>query len=266
LSTPDLNSTPPSSLDEIEVCAVVTGAAGGLGRAVIEASAKRKRIKRLVAVYRNRVASNPVKNQISLNGLDLSTEEGVDRLETAISAHASLGIVLLHCAGMFPAPVPLHKLKMEEFTSSLSANVVSFVGAIKSVVPVMRARHYGRIIAFSSHTQKDAYPYMGAFNAAKGALEAAVQTAANENARFGIAANTINVATLQTEPERLMKPSGRFSDWVPVDALAEFALDLALSTRTGLNGSNLHFWLHSQSFFGSSVFERNSINQSEIDP
>ena len=246
---------------------MVTGAAGWLGRAVMEQSTLRPSVGAVIAVYRRTPPPLSVPaNATVLSATDLATAEGIRALRSAVEGCGLHDTALLHCAGAFPPAAALHNVGLDTVRQSLAANVESFVGAVSALVPIMRSGGRGRIVAFSSHTRREAYPFIGAFNIAKAALEAAVQTVANENARFGITANTISVATLQTDEERRIKPAGRYADWVPPETLSEFALDIALSGKAGLNGSELHYWLYSSSFFGESVFARNSIDPSEIDP
>jgi NAD(P)-dependent dehydrogenase (short-subunit alcohol dehydrogenase family) len=247
-----------------DTCVVVTGASGPLGRVVALRATSDPRVARVICVH-NR--SNPdTPGPDTLSGVDLSTEEGVERLSTAVAAAGCAQLSLIHCAGSFPPFRPLHQTSLDAIAASFGSNTLSFIGALQATLPHMRKATWGRILAFSSHTAAHNYPYAGAFNIAKAALESAVRMCANENARFGIAANTILAATLQTEPERELKPDGRYDDWVALEDLAMFALDTALSGSLYLNGSALHFWRYSDSYFGTSVLDRNSIRLRDIDP
>lgn len=242
---------------------IVTGAGGWLGREIADAA--RSRVGHVIAVYKGE-APEAAAGLTTLGGVDLATQDGVQRLAQEVARAATGRLALVHCAGSFPLPKPVHSMGLENFEQSLRANALSFVGAVTAIVPAMRRRKHGRIVAFSSHTRGDNYPFFGAFNAAKAALESAVLTVAHENARFGICANAVCVATLQTEEERRIKPRGLYADWLSTKTVSELALDLAQSADVALNGSMLQYWRHSASFFGSSVFERNSIDVDEIDP
>lgn len=247
-----------------DTCVVVTGASGPLGRVIAARATEDSRVARVIRVYHR--SAPEIACSDSLTGVDLVTEEGVAKLASAVNAAGCERVALIHCAGNFPPFAALHRIGLDAIAASFGSNTLSFIGALQAILPHMRKAAWGRILAFSSHTTSQNYPYAGAFNIAKAALESAVQMCANENARFGVSANTILAATLQTEPERELKPDGCYDDWVSPEDLATFALDTALSGSPYLNGSALHFWRYSESFFGSSVLSRNSISLHDIDP
>lgn len=248
------------------ICLVITGAAGELGRRALDAAVGRKDIDLVVATTRSRRLAAAGARCVGLEGLDLRDETGTARLAGAVAAANCTRLALLHCAGAFPSAAALHRTSHAAVADTFGANVLTFLGAARAVIPSMRRLGSGGIVAFTSHTQAAAYPFLGAFNMSKVALLSAIQTVANENARFGIAANAIAVATLQTETERRIKPGGPYEDWVPVDSVAPYAIDLALAETNSVNGSEIQYWRYSRSFFGASVLERNSLDPAVLDP
>lgn len=248
-----------------EICLVVTGASGFLGKAIVASAAQDPRLSQVIAVHRKESGERLQKCE-QLFGTNLSTSAGQDSLRKAIGKSRPAKISLIHCAGHFPRLAALHATGETELRRTIDDNLVSLIGTARALVPAMRRQCWGRIVAFSSHARSEHYPYMGLFNLAKAALESAIQTLANENARFGISANALMIATLSTEFERSLKPQGSFSDWLDPASVAQFALDIACSDNALLNGTLLHYWKHSDSFFGQSAFERNSIDRCTIDP
>lgn len=247
-----------------KTCLIVTGASSVLGKAVIVAARSDPSVARVICTYRGSVPEEIGPDV--LTGLDLVTDKGIAQLSGALKELDGCSLALVHCAGLFPPFQPIHRTSLDAIGAAFDSNTRSFIGAIHAVLPEMRRRMWGRIVAFSSHTASQNYPYAGAFNIAKAGLEAAVQVVANENARFGISANTLLVATLQSERERALKPNGRFDDWVAPEDVAKFALTTALSETSHLNGSSLHFWRYSASYFGTSILERNALRVEDIDP
>lgn len=248
----------------MSTCLVITGAAGELGKKVLEAALADPSIDRVIATSRARSIVGQSKKLVTLPGLDLSGPSHGD-LAAAVDQFDATDVGLLHCAGAFPAPAPLHRTSLTEVTSAFSANTLSFLGAATAVLPYMRRRRVGRVVAFTSHTQGAAYPFMGSFNLSKAALLSAVRTLANENARHGVAVNALAIATLQTQTEREIKPAGAYEDWVSVEGLAEYAIYLATKEQTRLNGNQLHYWGYSRSFFEQSIFDRNSLDLDVLD-
>jgi NAD(P)-dependent dehydrogenase (short-subunit alcohol dehydrogenase family) len=245
---------------------IVTGATGELGSGVLRAALAQEDIDLVIATSYSRPIYTTSDKLVTLENLDLVSPAGTAQLTELLSDLGTAQIGLLHCAGSFPEPMALHRMDALEISSVFAANTLTFLGAAKATLPHMRAAEWGRLIAFTSHTQGAAYPFLGAFNLAKAALLSAVHTLAHENARFGIACNAIAVATLMTEVERRIKPQGRYEDWVSVDELSKYAIDLALSESSNVNGSELHYWKYSESFFSESVFERNSLDIKFKDP
>lgn len=248
-----------------ETCVIVAGAAGFLGKALVRAAEAAPEVSRVLAVTR-RPDSRVLEGSDVLGGIDLADPGGIAALRDVIERFDEPRIALVHCVGNFPKLAPLHRTPLSDFTGTVDSNLTTFVGAMQAVMPAMRRRRWGRLIAFSAHARAENYPFMGSFNIAKAALEAAVQTAANENARYGIAVNAISIATLNTEVEKELKPTGSFSDWLDPAEVASFALEMALSGPIHLNGSIIHYWHHSDSFFGESAFARNSIDRDLLDP
>ncbi|AXQ30201.1 SDR family oxidoreductase [Solimonas sp. K1W22B-7] len=250
----------------MSTCLIITGAAGELGRIVLSAAANRSDVDCIIATTRSRSLDVPWPKVTCLTGVDLSEDAGARKLAESLDKIPCDNIGLLHCAGAFPATAPLHRTTLATVAAVFAANSLTFLGAAKAVLPRMRRQRSGRLVAFTSHTQEAAYPFMGPFNMSKLALLSAVQTLANENARFGIAINAIAVATLQTETERRIKPTGTYDDWVPVNGLAAYAIDMATTMGIQVNGSEIQYWKYSQSFFGDSIFSRNSIDPEILDP
>lgn len=247
-------------------CVVITGAAGELGRIVLHAALADPGIDHVIATSRRRPILAQARKLTCLTDLDLSAASGVDQLSSAVHRLSGKRLGLLHCAGGFPPVEPLHRTELSEVADAFGANTLTFIAAAQAVLPHMRRQGVGRLVAFTSHTQDAAYPFLGPFNLSKAALRSAVVTLANENARHGIAVNAIAVATLQTETERQIKPAGSYQDWVPVGGLADYALRLATTEQVQINGNELHYWGYSRSFFEQSVFGRNSIDPEALDP
>lgn len=250
----------------MNTCVIITGAGGELGQQALASALDRPDVDHIIALTRGPQIDCDNTRCTSVTRADLTMASGISSLSAAVAANGTAHFGLLHCAGDFPVAGPLHSAGLDAVAKTFSANVLSFLGAVEAVVPTMRRVGRGGIVAFTSHTQAAAYPFLGAFNLSKAALLSAVQTLANENARFTIAANAIAIATLQTETERRIKPDGSYADWIPASEVAAYAIDLALAARPVVNGSEIQFWRHSDSFFGTSVFQRNSLDPARLDP
>ena len=248
------------------ITVIVTGATGTLGRALVAAAAKRQDIERIVAVCRSESPEPVAGASLLLTGIDLVEEKGVAAMRSAIGRGGHGQIVLVHAAGHFSGFTPLHTVRRADLSANLAGNVLSFIGAVEATIPAMRAGRDGRVVGFSAKTLDESYPFMGPFNLSKAALESAVRTLANENARFGIAVNIFRLATLKTEAEAKVKPNGDFEGWLDPDWVAVEVLKLTLASSSALNGNRFDLWNYSESFHGNSMLARNSLTLETIDP
>src|ERR1700733_4326093 len=100
-----------------DMCVIVTGAGGSLGQAVVEQARSQGPLLSTLAIYRR---SNPIdadsnpESLVSLANVDLATDEGVQRLRSAVETNSAPRKVLVHCAGRFPAVRPLHQTPLHE--------------------------------------------------------------------------------------------------------------------------------------------------------
>jgi NAD(P)-dependent dehydrogenase (short-subunit alcohol dehydrogenase family) len=193
-------------------------------------------------------------------GVDLATSDGIKTTQEFIDAARCDAIALIHCAGFFPMPSTIRYASLNDAQAAFAGNYLSFVGALQGILPRMRDLRNGRILAFTSHTTDLTPPYLGLFNASKSALESLIKTTANESARHGIAANGLAVATLSTQAEFKLKPSGDHGNWLGIREVAEVSLQI-LAMSDIINGNIIQCWRHSDSFFGQSYLERNCLSK-----
>jgi len=240
---------------------VVTGANSELGSQIVGDLSRQFGADKIIATTRTDTgeAFRSLPNVSTLPHVDLATQKGVQELESKVSEDACDQMFMVHCAGAFPSPGLVVVSDVDCLRKTIDDNFVSFAGALRSVLPGMRRKHFGRILAFSSHTSRSNAPYFAAFDASKRALESLVRSAANESAKYGIAVNALAIATLSIQTERKMKPSGDHESWLKLEDVSRASIDLLLLSDL-INGNVIHCWRHSDSFFGMSVMERNSLN------
>lgn len=101
----------------------------------------------------------------------------------------------------------------EEYTRVFDVNVKAFLAAARAVVPGMKERRWGRVIAIGSATGQTGRSYLSSsppvYAASKAALVGMTRGLARECGPFGVTANCIqpgltrNDGTPQANPERL---------------------------------------------------------------
>jgi NAD(P)-dependent dehydrogenase (short-subunit alcohol dehydrogenase family) len=169
--------------------AVVTGGAGGLGRALSRALAERGA----------RVASLDLdaspEAALSIR-CDVTDPEAV--AEAASQVVSELGSVsMLVCAAGVVSEHPLPELEPAEWHRVVDVSLTSVYLAARAVVPSMAANGGGSMVTFSSGRARG-YPRGGHYAAAKAVVEAPTRSLALELAPRGIRANCVAPGPVRT--------------------------------------------------------------------
>jgi 3-oxoacyl-[acyl-carrier protein] reductase len=178
--------------DEARV-ALVTGAAGGLGRACVQAllgSGMRVFATDLTTELLGPLTGLcPDPDGLSLRALDVTTQSAVDAVVADILGSAGRLDVLVNLAGVIRNQM-LHKLVESDFDLTMGTHVSGTLHTMRSAVPVMRSAGYGRIVNMSSIAVRGSIAG-SAYGAAKGAIEGLTRAAAMELAPHGITVNCV---------------------------------------------------------------------------
>ena len=100
---------------------------------------------------------------------------------------------------------------------------------MSAVLPGMKARNTGCILAIGARTAVEPVTTLGAYSASKAALVSLVRTIAAENKKFGITANIILPGTMDTPANRAAMPSANFSTWVLPRNVADILVHLVMN-------------------------------------
>jgi 3-oxoacyl-[acyl-carrier protein] reductase len=187
--------------DSIKV-ALVTGASGGIGKAVAQRLARDGFA--IVANY----AGNPehavelVSEIVSHGGRAISVGanvadvEGVAELYRHAKAEFGRIDVVVHCAGIMPLH-PITSDAIEVFDRVIDVNLRG-----SYLVMAHAAEHLGpggRIVVFSSSVLAKSFPGYGAYIASKAGVEGLVHVLANELRGKGITVNSVAPGPVATE-------------------------------------------------------------------
>lgn len=231
---------------------LVTGGTRGIGRAISLQFARAGG--RVVANYvRNEKAATDFKSSPDAQGLpidlcraDLTTSEGLDRVEARLKETDSLLAGLIHCAAT-GTHRPLEALTGRHFEWTFALNVRALFELVKRLLP--RFDRASSILAISSYGATRALPHYAAIGASKGALEALIRHLAIELAPRGIRANALTPGAVSTDAWKAIpdgaarlaeatrqSPIGRLITPEEVAAGAQFLCSPAAS---GINGQTL---------------------------
>ena len=176
--------------------AIVTGSGQGIGEGiarVLAAAGAKVVVNDLVPEKVDEVAS-----AIGAVGhaADVSIVEGVESLvAAALDAHGRVDI-LVNNVGMARDGY-LAKMSEEDWDTVLQVNLKSQFLTCRAVAPHMMEQEYGRIVNISSRAWLGG-PGQANYAASKGAVISLTRTLALEMARFGITANVVAPALVDT--------------------------------------------------------------------
>ena len=185
--------------------AVITGAAGGIGRAAARLFADEGA--RLALVDLDETALQDTVRSIGEDRASYTVADVTQPDQTQAYVNATVnrwgGIdVFLANAGIEGTLSPIPDYPIDIFDRVMAVNVRGVWLGIKYVVPVMRQRGGGSIVITSSTAGIGGTPAMSAYTTSKHAVIGLMRTAALEGAPLGIRVNTVNPAPIETRMMR----------------------------------------------------------------
>jgi 3-oxoacyl-[acyl-carrier protein] reductase len=195
--------------------ALVTGASRGIGAAAAVRLAQGGAAV-VVNYNQNRDAAERVLQESKNAGgrglifkADVTRQAEIDRMVKA--AEQELGAIdILVNNAYFPFEVgPLHELSWESFQRAIEHELAAFFFCSRACLPAMKEKKAGRIIVVSTRLAQQPLPRMGAYAAAKSALESMANTMAIELGPLGIAVNVVTPAFTLTDASMIMPEAFR---------------------------------------------------------
>lgn len=220
---------------------IVTGAAGNLGRAVVQAFAAQGARLALVDLDPKPLESVrqslPAGCESSAFAADLMDPAAVERMAAGVAERFGRVDVLANIAGGFTMGPPLHETPDKDWDFMLNLNTRTVFNCCRAVVPRMLAAGAGRIVNVSARSATRGAGHMGPYCASKAAVITLTESLADELKDSGINVNCILPGTVDTPQNRAAMPDQDHGRWVPLDALADVVLFLASDAARAITGA-----------------------------
>ncbi len=196
--------------------ALVTGANGGIGRAIVA------RLEADGFDVRTMDVRSPADIVLDLAS-DAIPEGSLDDVDVCVSN-----------AGIVDTLSPAHRMSAEKWSRDIDVNLSGSFRVVQACLPGMRERRYGRVVLTSSIAAYLGSPGQVAYSASKAGLLGMAKTIAAENVAHGITVNSVLPGVIATPtvlamPEPVLEglrekflPSGRMGEPAEVAALIAF--------------------------------------------
>jgi 3-oxoacyl-[acyl-carrier protein] reductase len=184
--------------------ALVTGASSGIGEAVglaladegVNLAVAARRLDRLQEVVGEARKRGAVDSR--LFAVNLDDPVSIENLVADVrAAFGEIEILVVNGGG--PKPGTVLDLKMEDWDAGYRGILRNMLLLIELVVPAMKIRGWGRIVALTSTSVKQPIPSLALSNAFRTALVSALKTLSVEIAPHGITVNAIATGRVLTD-------------------------------------------------------------------
>jgi 3-oxoacyl-[acyl-carrier protein] reductase len=179
--------------------ALVLGATSGLGLAVAEGLAA-EGARTAFTGRRGDVARRAAERYPGALGLelDVADRESARRAVAEVTeAFGAIDILVLNSGG--PPPGTAAKLQPEDMADSLNTLLLGHIGIVQLVLPEMRRRKWGRIVAIGSSSVDAPIAGLVRSNAGRAALAGYLKTLAGEVAADGVTVNMVLPGRINTK-------------------------------------------------------------------
>lgn len=233
-----------NTYDLAQRVALITGASGGLGPAVVrvfvEAGAMVEAVARTpkseeYAEMRVQLGAKPDKLRLQI--ADVLDEESVSALVERVVRERGRLDVALNLVGGFAAGQPITELSYEKWQQMLDLNLRSTFLVSKYVARPMVQQGWGRIINMSSRSAFRGRRNAAAYAVAKSAVITLTEAQAEELHNTGVTVNALVPSIIDTPANRKGMPNATFDNWPKPEEVARVLLFLASDDSALISGA-----------------------------
>jgi len=216
--------------------ALITGAAGALGGAVVAAFAAAGATLALTdrSAEKLRAAAGDAHWQ---RACELTDGEAVVAMMDAAARELGRLDVLVNCHGMYHGGPPVHETPLGDWDLIMDADGRSVFHTCRAVVPHLLRAGSGRIVSVGARAALAGGAGNAIYTAAKSAVVRLTESMAAELRERGVGVNCVLPGTIDTPANRASRPDADFTRWVAPAAIADVILFLCSESARGVNGA-----------------------------
>ena len=170
--------------------ALVTGGGRGIGRAIAAALTQAGATVTVIGRQRATLDQAIAAGAAHFAGVaDVADQAAIGAAITEAAVRQPIDILIANAGSAESAAFA--KSDAVLFRRMMDVNFMGVVHAIQAVLPAMKARPYGRIVAVASTAGLKGYPYVSAYSAAKHAVVGLVRSLALELATSDVTVNAV---------------------------------------------------------------------------
>ncbi len=232
------SATLPIYPDLADKVAIITGSSRGIGATTARLLAANG--VKVVVNGRDQKAIDAVVDDIHTHHgeamgvrADVTDFEAIERMrQTTLQTFGPIDILVVFAGGGRARPGPITQLSIEDWHSTIDANLTSTFLALKSFLPGMIERGRGAIITMASLAARIPTPAPAPYAAAKAAIIMLTHQVAAEVGKHGIRVNCVSPSTILTEQTLQYLTEERHQEWTALHPLGRLGTpeDVALST------------------------------------
>jgi NAD(P)-dependent dehydrogenase (short-subunit alcohol dehydrogenase family) len=218
---------------------LITGAAGALGRSVVERFVEEG--ERVLAVDASEDAlaeltSIAPSDTLSVRRVDLASTEEVGRLFDEAESALGVPAAVVHLVGGFRWG-RFADLSDRDWSYLLTLNLETTFRVFRECARRFQRANGGAVVAVSAPAALLGEAGVGGYAAAKAGVLRMVESLAREMAPFGGRANAVLPGTMDTPANRASMPDADPSQWVPTAAVAAVIHYLTTPAAAAVNGA-----------------------------
>jgi NAD(P)-dependent dehydrogenase (short-subunit alcohol dehydrogenase family) len=210
--------------------ALITGATGGLGSAIVPAFES--------AGYS--VVSCDAAHPHVARQFDVTDPAAVEAAVRDILTDFGRIDVLVNLVGAWRPQDPISEITDEDWDGLFKINFKSVLVMSRAVLPHMIERGSGRIINVGAKQGERGAGGNGPYSVAKAGVLALTEVMADETRDSGITVNAVVPSVIDTPGNRAAMPDADFDVWVPPAQIAAAMVFLASNEAESISGDRIH--------------------------